>query len=56
LGFIGFRAQLKKNFVANVIQVEMQRYHLYIVRHATRAANETFSYQAKQKIVDNDMV
>jgi hypothetical protein len=34
----------KEKFVANVIQVEMQRCHLYTTRHVTRAANATTTY------------
>jgi len=34
----------------------MQRRHLYIVRHATRAANAIIVYSNKQGIVNNDMV
>jgi len=34
----------------------MQRRHLYITRHATRAANVVTTYQVKHMIVDNDMV
>jgi hypothetical protein len=32
----------KEKFVANAVQVEMQRRHLYIAHHATRATNATF--------------
>jgi len=46
----------KEEFVANAIQVEMQRCHLYIARHATGASNATCSYRIKHKIVDHDMV
>jgi hypothetical protein len=48
--FIRFKALKKKEFVANVVQVEMQRCHLYTTHH------ETITYQAKHMIIDNDMV
>jgi hypothetical protein len=35
---------IKEEFVANVIQVEMQHRHFYIVCHATRVANATTTY------------
>jgi hypothetical protein len=41
--------------VANAVQVEMQRRHFFTVRHATKAANATTTYQAKHVIVDTDM-
>ncbi len=41
--------QTKAQFVANAIQVEMQRRHLYTARHAAAA------YRAKHGIVDSDM-
>ncbi len=34
----------KENFVTNVVQVEMQRWHLYTTRHVTRVANATTTY------------
>jgi hypothetical protein len=37
----------------------MQRHHLYIVVHASKAANAayaTYAYRAKHGIVNNDMV
>jgi hypothetical protein len=46
----------KEEFVANVIHVKMQRYHMYITRHAIRAINAIAFYQTKQEIIDNDMV
>jgi hypothetical protein len=42
--------------VANAIHVDMQCHHLYITRHAAKATNGTTFYQAKDDIVDNDMV
>ncbi len=53
--FIGLGI-IKEEFVANVVQAEMQRCDLYIARHATRATNATTFYQAKHEIVDNDLV
>jgi hypothetical protein len=46
----------KEEFVANVVQAEMQRCHLYTVNHVTRATNAVTFYQAKHDIVDNDMI
>ncbi len=46
----------KEEFVTNVIQVEMQRHHLYTACHATRVTNAAIIYWAKHEIVDNDMV
>jgi predicted SprT family Zn-dependent metalloprotease len=56
LGVCKVQSTIKKEFVANVVQAEMQHYHLYIVRHAPRATNATASYVVKHKIVNNDMV
>jgi hypothetical protein len=39
--------QTKALFIANAVQVEMQRRHFYTVHHAANAANETAAYQAK---------
>ncbi len=41
--------------MAAVVQVEMQRRHLYTARHAAKAANATTAYRAKHRIVDTDM-
>jgi len=46
----------KEKFVTNVVQVEMQRCHFYIVRHATKVANVTTIYRTKHGIIDTDMV
>jgi hypothetical protein len=46
----------KDEFVTNAIHIEMQCCHLYIARHVTRATNMTIVYQAKNNIVDNDMI
>jgi hypothetical protein len=56
LGVYKVKGITKKEFVANAVQVKMQHYHLYIVRHATKAINATTSYGAKHEIVYNDMV
>jgi len=53
--FIGFRAKHKEEFVATIIQVEMQRRHFYTVCHAAKVANATATYRAKHRIVDIDM-
>jgi hypothetical protein len=47
---------IKEEFVTNVVQAEMQRCHLYIIRHATRATNATTSYQTKHEIIYNDII
>jgi hypothetical protein len=39
LGVYKVRETTKEEFVTNVVQVEMQRRHLYIVHHATKATN-----------------
>jgi hypothetical protein len=41
--------------VANAVQVEMQRHHFYITRHAAKAANAIVAYQAKHGIIDTDI-
>ncbi len=46
----------KEEFVANEVQDEMQCCHLYIIRHVVKVANVTVAYQAKHRIMDNDMV
>jgi hypothetical protein len=56
LGVYRVHGTSKEKFVANVIQVEMQRYHLYIIRHAAKVVNVTTAYSAKHGIVNNDMV
>jgi hypothetical protein len=38
--------------VPTAVQVEMQRRHLYIARHAAKAANAAAAYRAKHGIVD----
>ncbi len=47
--------QTKAQFVANAVQVEMQRRHFYTTHHAAKATNATVVYRAKQGIVDTDM-
>jgi len=56
LGVYKVEKTTKEEFVANVVQVEMQRRHFYIARHATRAANATATYPTKHGIIDIDMV
>jgi hypothetical protein len=56
LGVYRVQGITKEKFVTNVVQVEMQRHHLYIAYHAAKAINATTTYQAKHEIVDNDMV
>jgi hypothetical protein len=45
-----------EELVANVIHVEMQHHHLYIVCHATMVVNVVATYRAKHNIVNSDMV
>jgi hypothetical protein len=49
LGVYKVQDQTKAQFVANVVQVEMQHRHFYTTRHAAAA------YRAKHGIVDTDM-
>jgi hypothetical protein len=56
LGVYKVQGTTKEEFVANVIQVEMQRCHLYTAYHVPRATNVTITYRAKHEIVNNDMV
>ncbi len=56
LGVYRVEETTKEEFVANVIQVEMQCRHFYIARHAARAANATVAYQIKHGIIDTNMV
>ncbi len=44
LGVYSVREIIKEEFVANVVQVKMQRRHLYIVCHVARVANVTVVY------------
>ncbi len=46
----------KEEFVANVVQVEMQRHHFYTLRHVVKAINATVVYRIKHEIVNTDMV
>jgi hypothetical protein len=55
LGVYRVQGQTQEEFVATAIQVEMQRCHLYTVRHATKAVNATAAYRAKHGIVDTNM-
>jgi hypothetical protein len=47
--FYRVQDQTKAQFVANAVQVEMQRCHFYTNHHAAAA------YRAKHEIVDTDM-
>jgi hypothetical protein len=47
--------QTKVQFVANAVQVEMQRRHFYTTHHAAKAANAAAAYRTKHGIVDTDM-
>jgi hypothetical protein len=44
LGVYSVREIIKEEFVANVVQVEMQHRHLYIVCHVAKVANVTVAY------------
>jgi hypothetical protein len=44
LGVYRVEETIKEEFVANVVQVEMQCHHFYTARHETRAANATIAY------------
>jgi hypothetical protein len=55
LGVYKVQDQTKAQFVANVVQVEMQRRHFYITHHAAKAANVATANRAKHGIVDTDM-
>jgi hypothetical protein len=50
LGVYRVKETTKEEFVANVVQVEMQRHHFYTARHAATA------YRTKHRIIDIDMV
>ncbi len=56
MGVYKVQETTKEEFVTNVVQVEMQHWHLYTVRYAARAANVGVAYRTKHEIVDNDMV
>jgi hypothetical protein len=56
LGIYKVQGITNEELVANVIHVEMQHHHLYIVRHATMVVNVVATYKAKHNIVNNDMV
>jgi hypothetical protein len=55
LGVYRVQGQTQEEFVATVVQVEMQRRHLYTACHVAKAANATAAYRAKHGIVDTDM-
>jgi hypothetical protein len=55
LGVYRVQDQTKAHFVANAVQVEMQRRHFYTTHHATKAANVAAAYRAKHGIVDTNM-
>jgi len=55
LGVYRVHDQTKAQFVANEVQVEMQRRHFYTAHHAAKATNVAAAYRAKHMIVDTDM-
>ncbi len=56
LGVYRVQGIIKEEFVTNVVQVKMQRHHLYTSCHVAKATNVITTYRAKHGIVDNDMV
>jgi hypothetical protein len=56
LGVYRVEETTKEKFVANAVQVEMQRCHFYTFRHGAKATNVAVAYRAKHMIVDIDMV
>ncbi len=46
----------KEEFVANVVQVEMQHHHFYTACHVARATNAATTYRIKHEIVDTNVV
>jgi len=55
LGVYKVQDQTKAQFVANVVQVEMQRRHFYTTHHAAKLANARVAYQTKHGIIYTDM-
>jgi hypothetical protein len=55
LGVCRVQDQIKAQFVANAVQVEMQRRHLYTTHHVAKATNVAVTYRAKHEIIDTDM-
>jgi hypothetical protein len=55
LGVYRVQDQTKAQFVANAVQVEMQRRHFYTAHHAAKAANVATANRTKHEIVDTDM-
>ncbi len=55
MGVYKVQGTTKEGFIANVIQVEMQCYHLYTSHHVVKAS-KAITYRMKHEIVDNDMV
>jgi hypothetical protein len=46
---------LLHQFVANAVQVEMQRPHFYTTHHVAKVINATVAYRTKHGIVNTDM-
>jgi hypothetical protein len=44
LGVYRVQGTIKEEFVANVVQVKMQRCHFYIFHHATKVINAVVAY------------
>jgi hypothetical protein len=56
LGVYKVQGTIKEKFVTNVVQVEMQCRHFYIVHHATKVASAAAVYRVKHEIVNTNMV
>jgi hypothetical protein len=56
LGICRVEEITNEEFVAKVVQVEMQHCHFYTAHHVTMAINVAVAYLAKHKIIDIDMV
>ncbi len=55
LGVYKVHDQTKAQFVANAVQVEMQRRHFYTTHHAAKVTNAAAAYRTKHGIVDTNM-
>jgi len=56
LGVYKVEETTNEKFVANVIQVEMQRHHFYTFCHAIKAISAIVAYRTKHRVVNIDMV
>jgi len=44
LGVYRVKEIIKEEFIANAVQVEMERHHFYTLHHAAKAINVTTAY------------